>query len=1273
MGEGARRWRIDSVAGPIELWLREGSEGEEGDGVERRRRDDAVEALCWRLACGERSALRLASRIDSALGGIGSTAGLLFPDDELALGARARELGERLRSAARRGMLRARRLAPPLISRDEHPAEPLPDELYLTPPEAPKQQDEPELTQTWFEVRLVDEIGEPVAGVALDIEVGGGKQPVVTDGDGRARIDGVYPSSGHARIAEVAALREQLRTRWDGVRPGPWLVDEPDTSLVALRGSDPIVRNLFSETLHTIVIQPWVVRARLDGLLFDTNKSFLLPAAVDAPPGVEPPVSELRGWLADHPHSHCLVVGHTDTTGDPWYNDPLSLERADSFIAYLKGDVDHWLAWYGWDRASEKRWGGAEDRMMLEAIAKRAGKPLTSGLVEWYQAKRGLEVDGDIGTNTRRALVEDYMALQDRARPLPDLLLSHGCGETFPRTIKPDEGGVDGQLVEADDAAQRRVELFLFDAPLTVQPPAPGAISQPGSQAYPEWVRRARRTEELSVESYHVLALRLCSADYKTLPLAYVLLEEPLTELRANEDGIVDIPFKKGELSRVVRWTPEDAPDEIHQSVVYFELADDDEGARRKLHNLGYPHSLSLDDAVCRFQEEFDRPVTGNLDEIRDDVHGWHDHGPPPFVASGGGPAQEPGVSPAKGGGPAKATVVPTGPFALTVGVLLGGNPPDPAGVAVVLTPKGGATIDGNSGLQVGTLGSNGQVVFDKLSGDGEFELRVGIEQAHAGGTLRCGEVQTIHTVGRRGHIISAAWLPRVTVHFKNHVLGRGVKRKVSATVVHQDPTNVSWFGSNGIGLVSSATHHATIEGVKTSANANDALLVARQTGKSSVVQATKDGKPIVAVTERLGEHLVAMTVAKVQSVRCLLHPTPPITKRDWYDNPGKVQSVTRKETEPNFADEDSLLVLLRGTPKPLELTANVKPAGTPVVWKVERNPDDHNAADARPTLAPEGSTAKLHLDATGSFFAAAYLDSPPGETVSRRGVALVMADIGYKLHPVTVHPDRWRAHGGATKCDVDSGEYDGAMRASAAAVIVGGGRDGKLGVGPEGRRGVELGWVNNLTFSEVIARYDNGKKVEVWHTQKKGSGPKGSFWPSDYPPMPARVTPPIVDCQKGGSLVGGEHVALSTNKMEQPKDVPQPSVGRYVTVSAYDAPGWETDRDYPPFLQGGTGKLETIHFHGKLRCFLCAWTRNLSLVGAEGEPGRFTFLAFAHFEWWVKAEYDFSQQPPKPVFEPVTDCGPVTVLSPQDAAAAGCEVWGPEAVPCGTDVFDPP
>ncbi len=64
---------------------------------------------------------------------------------------------------------------------------------------------------------------------------------------------------------------------WDVVRDVPWLAPQPDHTFSPLRARADFGAALLSETLHTIVVQPWCIRARLLGLYFDTNKCFLLP------------------------------------------------------------------------------------------------------------------------------------------------------------------------------------------------------------------------------------------------------------------------------------------------------------------------------------------------------------------------------------------------------------------------------------------------------------------------------------------------------------------------------------------------------------------------------------------------------------------------------------------------------------------------------------------------------------------------------------------------------------------------------------------------------------------------------------------------------------------------------------------------------------------------------------------------------------------------------------------------------------------------------------
>jgi len=258
---------------------------------------------------------------------------------------------------------------------------------------------------------------------------------------------------------------------------------------------------LVAKTPHDISVQPYVLLARLFGLVFETSKCFLLPEAI-------PSLRAMRRIYDANPDTKLLLVGHTDTQGQPSYNDPLSMERAAAMAAYLQDDVDAWMAHYGTDKPAEKRWGSREDGLMMTALVGDAIPDGTSTTLAYQRFHNGelaagnvegeaLTEDGAMGPKTRRALVTDYMKQDDTTLPADVELQQHGCGETFPL----DESGEELDAAPADareDRTDRRVELFFFDRSLGVQPPPPGDISKPGSQEYPEWRARARVVQDFA-------------------------------------------------------------------------------------------------------------------------------------------------------------------------------------------------------------------------------------------------------------------------------------------------------------------------------------------------------------------------------------------------------------------------------------------------------------------------------------------------------------------------------------------------------------------------------------------------------------------------------------------------------------------------------------------------------------------------------------------------------------------------------------------------------
>lgn len=262
------------------------------------------------------------------------------------------------------------------------------------------------------------------------------------------------------------------------------VVDIMDVPLVVLapEAKDPQVRLIGAVPRSTL--------ARLQ-MFFNTNKTFLLPTAL-------PAVRKLRRLYRDNAPCKLLVVGHADTRGGPAYNDKLSLERAKATIAYLKDDVDAWLAFYG-DSDTKKCWGKSEDHLMIMSLPDFVDKPKGENEVRFFQRTRGLQVDGTAGDETRRALIEEYMALDGAS--LADFVgeidaIAHGCGENFPL----DDSGENLDAEPADekrDQIDRRVELYFFDSEFGVTPPPPGDNSGPGAIEYPLWRKRVTEVVEL--------------------------------------------------------------------------------------------------------------------------------------------------------------------------------------------------------------------------------------------------------------------------------------------------------------------------------------------------------------------------------------------------------------------------------------------------------------------------------------------------------------------------------------------------------------------------------------------------------------------------------------------------------------------------------------------------------------------------------------------------------------------------------------------------------
>jgi outer membrane protein OmpA-like peptidoglycan-associated protein len=293
-----------------------------------------------------------------------------------------------------------------------------------------------------------------------------------TDADGRILHEGVLPGNYTLKLT---------LTFFKGTPDE--VTDEYESALVIVDSAEgtPQQRRLGAV--------PFVVFARARGFLFDTNKTFLLPTAVNA-------LEQMRDLYEQNSPSHLLIVGHTDTTAEPSINDPLSVARAKSVQAYSVDDVDTWLQNY--DASGKGKWGPREDRLMITAMPDFGLRTPDEDLITWFQRTRALTVDGKAGPQTRKQLITEYMALDGTSLKDDEQfqidITTHGCGENFPldeTRIELDQAAANGK----EDALDRRVELFFFDEDFGIMPkPATSSGKQ-----YLEWRKAAAQNHDFDV------------------------------------------------------------------------------------------------------------------------------------------------------------------------------------------------------------------------------------------------------------------------------------------------------------------------------------------------------------------------------------------------------------------------------------------------------------------------------------------------------------------------------------------------------------------------------------------------------------------------------------------------------------------------------------------------------------------------------------------------------------------------------------------------------
>ena len=280
---------------------------------------------------------------------------------------------------------------------------------------------------------------------------------------------------------------------------------------------------------HTIILPPIVVRVRLVDILFETDKTFVLPSAM-------PGIRRLKGIYDGHLGKTVLVSGHADRAGTAGHNLVLSVERAKAVAAFLQDDDADWLPRYDAGTQKSTRWGTREDQYMLSLVLDGGGKPYFTGgitgrvdsgtrdAIKRFRVDNGLP-DGPMTADARQPLVQKYMATDGTTLPAGTSIVTHGCGESHPSVATADSVAL---------AENRRVELFFFRGP--VKPPAVDPCPAGGCAEYAQWVEHTIRTIDVNADPEVVVFI----VDEIGLPLRNAPVEIVLpdgTREKVSTDG----------------------------------------------------------------------------------------------------------------------------------------------------------------------------------------------------------------------------------------------------------------------------------------------------------------------------------------------------------------------------------------------------------------------------------------------------------------------------------------------------------------------------------------------------------------------------------------------------------------------------------------------------------------------------------------------------------------------------------------------------------------
>jgi hypothetical protein len=426
---------------------------------------------------------------------------------------------------------------------------------------------------------------------------------------------------------------------------------------------------------------------RMDDARFDFDSSFIRPEA-------KKEFGLLAAIAKNQPGSPLSVFGHADPSGNDDYNKVLSGRRAIAVHSMLIRDPDRWEELFTQpfkgDQWTSQQLRLILETLPSAAGAPfadpDASPPIsTAAAVTQFQRENGLAVDGKAGPDTRRKMFLAYMDFLcdgNALRLKPSDFLGggadpggkgdlQGCSEFNPILVfsraeaKRFEAPALKSERDADNQVNRRVVIFFFDKGVRVDEsswPCPRVKegvagckarfwSDGEKRRNPQDVRRqyqnsadtfaCRFYDRLAMKSPCEAAVQLTTFDVRLVDFAKepipgapfrILQGAGVRRGHAGDDAFITVQALKRPDKLTIEWTlPDQEDDEVYPFSREFivDVGTDDASDDKRLFNLGYLKS-KREANVRAYQRDFNHPVTGKIEDIRDELRKFHDGGERP-------------------------------------------------------------------------------------------------------------------------------------------------------------------------------------------------------------------------------------------------------------------------------------------------------------------------------------------------------------------------------------------------------------------------------------------------------------------------------------------------------------------------------------------------------------------------------------------------------------------------------------------------------------------